>query len=272
MAGRARPNLCFFRAADSSAIATPARAPGKFLDSPAFPPYETVPGTLPMKTHLLSSLLLFMTGSLLAQEKPAASVLPWVKQGPDGKVIKVDKLPPAETQGFTWENTAADGTPVEWTLQHQDKTVFKSSSLRGKVVLLTFFTGWDPFSAKSAPLYAKLHAQYSGQNFSMLGLFMDKDRGAVASRRPVFDAQANRFIGGGGGAGEKERFSEAGIFMQRHKTNYPVVMMDFPEQSPLDGVPFLMLFNAQGKLVKAGRNLDKEIEGMVAGALKQRAK
>lgn len=145
------------------------------------------------------------------------------------------------------ELPAPDGssdTP-EIEVEMVDKSKIKLSSLRGKVVLLDFFWTQCAHCRDHAPHVVELYNQYKGKNFAVVGLATD---GAAK----VGDVKA---------------------FMRDTKINYPVgyistELVAYYTDSHNHGVPQMVLFGTNGKMVKRLIGWNEETNRDLMAALK----
>ena len=144
--------------------------------------------TKPFLAVLLASLM-FLTVFLVASVSFAATKMP----------------------AFSLEN-ARDGKMVS------------SSTFAGKVLLLTFFATWCPPCAEEVPVLTKLHDDFEGPGFSVVGLSVDQQGPSVVSD-----------------------------FMEKNNINYPVLMAEAKTTTDFGGVygiPVAFLVNKAGNVVK----------------------
>ena len=103
----------------------------------------------------------------------------------------------------------------------------KLSSLRGKVTLIDLFWSQCSHCEEHAPHVAEWYAKYKSRGLNIVGLATDKE----------------------------EDFAKVRAFMAKAKTNYPVgfvnnMVIAYYADSHDHGVPQMVLFGADGKMVK----------------------
>ena len=112
-----------------------------------------------------------------------------------------------------------------------DGQVIKSTSLKGKVVLMAFFQTWCPDCQRTNPLLEKLYRKYKDRGFVVLGI--SHDRGKAKDVEP---------------------------YIKKYGLTYPIVLGDFSiainylkvsPQRPNFSIPYLVLVDRKGNI--AGR-------------------
>ncbi|PHR27695.1 MAG: cytochrome c biogenesis protein (TlpA) [Desulfotalea sp.] len=106
----------------------------------------------------------------------------------------------------------------------QGGKVVHSSSFKGKVLLLTFFATWCPPCAQEVPVLNRLHEEFAGAGFSVVGLSVDQQGTALVAR-----------------------------FVKKKSIKYPVLMAE--PATTIDfggvyGIPVAFLVNKSGNVVK----------------------
>jgi|WetSurMetagenome_2_1015567.scaffolds.fasta_scaffold132861_2 peroxiredoxin len=136
-----------------------------------------------------------------------------------------------------------------------DGKVVKSSTLKGKVILLEFFQTWCPDCQKSAPVLQSLYQKYKDQGFVVVGISHDKER---------------------------EKAVEP--FVKKYNLGYPVCLGDlsiainyisgFSPEKPSFRIPYLVFIDRTGMIVgqyEEGKNpeatdppfIEKEIQRLL---------
>ncbi|MEO5617224.1 MAG: redoxin domain-containing protein [Candidatus Eisenbacteria bacterium] len=125
-----------------------------------------------------------------------------------------------------------------------DGRLVSSASLRGKITLLDFWATWCVPCVKNAPELNRLHREWSGRGFQVLGISIDE--GGVKKVRP---------------------------FLKRHAVKYPLVV-DSEKPSAwssfrVKAVPAAYLIDAEGNIVRQwlGRVDPAEVEKALTGML-----
>ena len=112
-----------------------------------------------------------------------------------------------------------------------DGQVIKSTSLKGKVVLMAFFQTWCPDCQRTNPLLEKLYRKYKDRGFVVLGI--SHDRGKAKDVEP---------------------------YIKKYGLTYPIVLGDISiavnylrvsPQRPNFSIPYLVLVDRKGNI--AGR-------------------
>ena len=110
--------------------------------------------------------------------------------------------------------------------------VLDSRSLKGQVLLLTFFATWCPPCVDEIPVLIELQEEYRGAGFSVIGMSVDRDKPVKIAR-----------------------------FVKKFGINYPVLLanskttMDF---GGVYGIPVSFLVNKSGNVVKKYTGYIKE--------------
>lgn len=105
-----------------------------------------------------------------------------------------------------------------------DGKVVKSSSFRGKAMLVTFFATWCPPCRQEIPTLKKLQEEYGDKGFSVIGLSVDEGGPRVVAK-----------------------------LVQKEAINYPVLMADRATANDfggIAGIPTSFLVNRKGNVVK----------------------
>ena len=106
-----------------------------------------------------------------------------------------------------------------------DGQAVSSDTVKGKVLLVTFFATWCPPCMQEIPTLIKLQDELKAKNFSVVGLSVD-----------------------GGGA------KVVAKLVKRQKINYPVLMANAQVAQKFGGIPGIptsFLVNRQGNIVKS---------------------
>ncbi|MBM3802453.1 MAG: TlpA family protein disulfide reductase [Acidimicrobiia bacterium] len=140
---------------------------------------------------------------------------------------------------FCAREVAGQGTIVEvkqpapyFILPTWDGNTLRSSSLKGKVVVLDFFQTWCPDCQKSGVELEKLYQKYKGRGLVIVGISHDKEKAAVVAP-----------------------------YLKRYNLTYPVLLGDvsvalnyipgITPQSPKFNIPYIVLIDREGNI--AGR-------------------
>jgi len=121
-----------------------------------------VPGRLRLLLALMVGLAVCCGIDFSAMAAPSASQTPSAQQTADSKVSEGSELvgKPAEA----WDVTEWIGSPP-----------LTVASLRGKVVLVRWFTGTDcPYCGATAPALNLLHDDYAGRGLVVIGMYHHK--------------------------------------------------------------------------------------------------
>ncbi|HEB50820.1 MAG TPA: TlpA family protein disulfide reductase [Desulfobulbus sp.] len=105
-----------------------------------------------------------------------------------------------------------------------DGKVVKSSSFRGKAMLVTFFATWCPPCRQEIPTLKKLQEEYGDKGFSVIGLSVDEGGPKVVAK-----------------------------LIRKEAINYPVLMADRATANDfggIAGIPTSFLINRKGHVVK----------------------
>lgn len=112
-----------------------------------------------------------------------------------------------------------------------DGKVLKSTSLKGRVVLLEFFQTWCPDCQQTTPKLQNLFEQYKDQGFTVVGISHDKDGATVI-----------------------------GPFVKKYGLTYPLLIGDLSvaisyigitPQNPSFRIPYVFLIDRKGNIVGA---------------------
>ena len=128
--------------------------------------------------------------------------------------------------GLLWtaEGRAATKMPSFALENVRDGKIVDSNSLKGRVLLLTFFATWCPPCLEEVPTLVKLHKEREGAGFSVIGMSVDQQEPAIIAK-----------------------------FVEKKAINYPVLLaeskttMDF---GGIYGIPVAFLVNKAGNVVK----------------------
>ncbi len=105
-----------------------------------------------------------------------------------------------------------------------DGKVVKSSSFRGKAMLVTFFATWCPPCRQEIPTLKKLQDEFKDKGFSVIGLSVDEGGPRVVAK-----------------------------LVKKEAINYPVLMADRATANDfggIAGIPTSFLINRKGHVVK----------------------
>ncbi len=105
-----------------------------------------------------------------------------------------------------------------------DGKVVKSSSFKGKAMLVTFFATWCPPCRQEIPTLKKLQAEFKDKGFSVVGLSVDEGGPKVVAK-----------------------------LVEKEGINYPVLMADRATANDfggIAGIPTSFLINRKGHVVK----------------------
>jgi thiol-disulfide isomerase/thioredoxin len=128
-----------------------------------------------------------------------------------------------------------------------DGQVLKSSSLKGKVVLLEFFQTWCPDCKKAAPQMEALYQKYKDQGFVAVGVSHDQ--------LSLPDASA--------------RAKVVEPFVKNYNITYPILLGDYSIgmnyiQKPSFHIPYLVFIDRKGNIVgRYEEGKDKEATDFV---------
>ena len=76
---------------------------------------------------------------------------------------------------------------LEFLKEDLDGETISLSGLRGKVVMLDFWSSWCPPCRREAPALAQVYREYEGKNVEFVGVAIWDDRGDVAGYVQEFD-------------------------------------------------------------------------------------
>jgi peroxiredoxin len=140
---------------------------------------------------------------------------------------------------FHCQQVAGQGISVEvkqpapyFILPTLDGNTLRSTSLKGKVVLLEFFQTWCPDCQKSGVELEKLYQKYKDRGLIVVGISHDREKAAVVAP-----------------------------YLKKYNLTYPVVLGDLSvalnyipgisPQTPKFNIPYLVLIDRNGNI--AGR-------------------
>lgn len=165
-------------------------------------------------------------------------------------VSDVPELPMPDGSGDTPE-MVIDLVPNRMSSALNQPTQVKLSSLRGRVVLLDMFWSRCPHCEEHAPHIVEIYNKYKQRGFTVLGLATD--------RKEV-----------------KDDVESVKAFVSKAKINYPVGFISteviaYYADSHDHGVPQMMIFGADGKMVKRqvgwNEKISKEVHEAIESAL-----
>lgn len=125
---------------------------------------------------------------------------------------------------WTTEGRAATKMPTFALENVRDGKIVDSNSLKGRVLLLTFFATWCPPCLEEVPTLVKLQQEMEGAGFSVIGMSVDQQEPSIIAK-----------------------------FVEKRAINYPVLLaeskttMDF---GGIYGIPVAFLVNKAGNVVK----------------------
>jgi len=128
--------------------------------------------------------------------------------------------------GLLWtaEGRATTQMPSFALENVRDGKIIDSTSLKGRVLLLTFFATWCPPCLEEVPTLVKLQREMEGAGFSVIGMSVDQQEPSIIAK-----------------------------FVEKKAINYPVLLaeskttMDF---GGIYGIPVAFLVNKAGNVVK----------------------
>ncbi len=144
---------------------------------------------------------------------------------------------------YAAQSRAATKMPSFALQDVRDGKIVDSDSLKGKVLLLTFFATWCPPCLEEVPVLVKLHKEMEGAGFSVIGMSVDQQDPAAIAK-----------------------------FVEKKAINYPVLLAE--SKTTLDfggiyGIPVAFLVNKAGNVVKKYSGyvdhaiLEKDIRGLL---------
>lgn len=125
---------------------------------------------------------------------------------------------------WTTEGKAATKMPSFALENVRDGKIIDSNSLKGRVLLLTFFATWCPPCLEEVPTLVKLQKEMESAGFSVIGMSVDQQEPSIIAK-----------------------------FVEKKSINYPVLLaeskttMDF---GGIYGIPVAFLVNKAGNVVK----------------------
>lgn len=125
---------------------------------------------------------------------------------------------------WTTEGRTATKMPTFALENVRDGKIVDSNSLKGRVLLLTFFATWCPPCLEEVPTLVKLQQEMEGAGFSVIGMSVDQQEPSIIAK-----------------------------FVEKRAINYPVLLaeskttMDF---GGIYGIPVAFLVNKAGNVVK----------------------
>lgn len=111
---------------------------------------------------------------------------------------------------------------------------FEIQNLKGKLVLLNLWAAWSPASAKELPEVVHLHEEFSQKGLITLGVCLD-------------DAPPAGLL----------------VFAERHGIHYPLLRPGeetLDQLNPIETIPYTLLFNSEGKILRRFRGPFKPSE------------
>lgn len=151
------------------------------------------------------------------------------------------------------ETSVAAKEPAPYfILPTSDGNTLRSTSLKGKVVVLDFFQTWCPDCQKSSVELEKLYKKYKDRGLVVVGISHDREQSAVVNP-----------------------------YLKKYNLTYPVLLGDFSvainyipgitPQSPKFNIPYIVLIDREGNV--AGRfQQGHEKEATDANLLEERIK
>ena len=138
---------------------------------------------------------------------------------------------------FQYQQVAAQGISVEvkqtapyFILPTWDGKTLRSTSLKGKVVVLEFFQTWCPDCQKSGVELEKLYQKYKDRGLTIVGISHDREKAAVVAP-----------------------------YLKKYNITYPVLLGDISvvvnyipgvtPQAPKFNIPYLILIDRDGNIV-----------------------
>ena len=156
----------------------------------------------------------------------------------------IPELPLADGSGDTPELELKLAPPINPATK-QDKTL-KLSSLRGKVTLLDMFLSTCSHCEEHAPHVTEWYSKYKTRGLQVVGMARDDERTAASVRS----------------------------YMTKAKTNYPVgyysnMVIAYYADSHDHGVPQMVLFGTDGKMVKRTIGWSEEVGKEMIAAIEE---
>ncbi|NBQ55522.1 MAG: TlpA family protein disulfide reductase [Verrucomicrobia bacterium] len=112
--------------------------------------------------------------------------------------------------------------------------MFETQNLKGNLVLLNLWAAWSPASAKELPELVDLNEKFSPKGLITLGVCLD-------------DAPPAGLL----------------VFAERHGIHYPLVRpgdQTLDQLNPIETIPYTILFDSQGKILRRFRGPFKPSE------------
>jgi glutathione peroxidase-family protein len=112
--------------------------------------------------------------------------------------------------------------------------MFETQNLKGNLVLLNLWAAWSPASAKELPELVDLNEKFSPKGLITLGVCLD-------------DAPPAGLL----------------VFAERHGIHYPLVRpgdQTLDQLNPIETIPYTILFDFQGKILRRFRGPFKPSE------------
>ncbi|WP_394823012.1 redoxin family protein [Pendulispora albinea] len=133
--------------------------------------------------------VLSMTLAACAQTPPAPSVA--AEPSPQPAKLTAARTETPSPRASAEESLQGDKPPEWQPTRWLNSPPLRLAELRGKVVLVRWWTAGCPFCSASAPALRRFHAEYGPKGLVVVGMYHHKDEGAFEPR--VYEDTAKRY-------------------------------------------------------------------------------
>jgi len=187
-------------------------------------------------------LLLSLTREPETKTKPASTMAAGPASPAPTPETVVATLPPTPSDSGVGVSTGQFAPDFSLPLVDDDDKLLRLSDLRGRPVVLSFWTTWCPYCRRQTPVLVARYQEYADQGVQFVGVDV------------------------------KDDVSQVEVYLAEHGIPYPIVMDKEGEVADLyevRGFPTTYFLDSEGKIVslKIGALTDEQLHGYLEGLL-----